>query len=91
MGPMPCYANTNAFHRARPKIPHDSTWHVTSSHGYVVIHVDAFKLQIGISMMGSGGIEAVLAALLMTTGTRPQPVGGGGGGGGGAAWLRMSL
>merc|ERR1719272_2182167 len=53
-------ACTDAVHCARLKVHQDSTRHIASSGRLVEIHIDAFKLEIGIAMVCTSGIDAVL-------------------------------
>merc|ERR1719272_2698852 len=55
-------SSTNAVHRAGLKVHQDGTRHIASSGRLVEIHIDAFELEVGIAVVGTSGIDAVLVA-----------------------------
>jgi hypothetical protein len=42
------------------EVDEDCPWDVLSSWGFVVVDVDALQLQVGVSVVGAGGVDAVL-------------------------------
>merc|ERR1719272_1464350 len=55
-------SSTNAVHRAGLKVHQDGTRHIASSGRLVEIYIDAFELEVGIAVVGTSGIDAVLVA-----------------------------
>merc|ERR1719272_69603 len=53
-------SSTNAVHRAGLKVHQDSTRHIASSGRLVEIHIDAFKLEIGVAVVCASRIDAML-------------------------------
>ena len=53
-------SGSHGIHRTGLKIHKDSSGNVTSSSGLVVVHVDSLQLKVGVSVVGSRGIDSVL-------------------------------
>ena len=51
---------SNGVHGAGFQIHKDGSGDVSSSGGFVVVDVDSFQLEVGVSVVGSGGINSVL-------------------------------
>jgi hypothetical protein len=52
-------AGSNGVHGSGFKIHEDGSGDITSTGGFIVIDVDSFQLQIGITSVGTGGVNAV--------------------------------
>ena len=50
---------TDGIHGTGFKIDKDCTGNVFATGGFIVVHVDSFKLQVGITMIGSGRIHTM--------------------------------
>ena len=53
-------SGSHGIHRTGLKIHEDSSGNVTASSGLVVVHVDSLQLKVGVSVVGSGGVDSVL-------------------------------
>merc|ERR1711966_162294 len=53
-------SGADGVHGARLQIHKDSTGHVATAGGLVVVHVDALELKVGVAMVGTGGVDTVL-------------------------------
>ena len=53
-------ASTDGVHGTGLKIHQDSTRNIAAASGLVKVHVDALQLEVGVSVVGSSGINAVL-------------------------------
>jgi hypothetical protein len=53
-------SSTDRVHGSRLEVHEDGTGHVSSSGGLIVVHVDSLQLKVGISMVSSSGINAML-------------------------------
>ena len=51
---------SDGIHGARFEVNKDSPWDVLSSGGFVVINVDPFKLEVGVSVVSTGRVDAML-------------------------------
>jgi hypothetical protein len=51
---------TDRVHGTGLKIHEDGTGHVTSAGGLVVVDIDSLQLKIGVSVVGTGGVDTVL-------------------------------
>jgi len=54
--------STDGVHGSRLQVHEDSARDVASSGGFIVVDVDALKLEIAITMVGTGGVNAMLVA-----------------------------
>jgi hypothetical protein len=54
------WTSTDRVHGTRLKIHKDSTRNISATSGLVEIHIDALQLKIGVSVVGSSGINTVL-------------------------------
>src|SRR3546814_1084254 len=53
-------SSADGIHGTRLEIHEDGTRHVAPSSGFVEVHVDALELEVGVSVVGSSGVAAVL-------------------------------
>jgi proteasome assembly chaperone (PAC2) family protein len=53
-------ASANRVHGARLEVHEYSTGDVAAASGFVEVDVDAFELKVGITMVGTSGVDAVL-------------------------------
>ena len=53
-------SGTDGIHGTRFQIHKDGTRDVTTAGGFVKVNVDAFQLKIGITVVGTGGVDTVL-------------------------------
>jgi len=53
-------SRSHGVHGAGLQIDKDSAGHVLATGGLVVVHIDALQLQVAVTMVGAGGIDAVL-------------------------------
>ncbi|KAF3779231.1 hypothetical protein EJ110_NYTH41786 [Nymphaea thermarum] len=53
---------SNAIHRPRLEIHEDRPRNVAAPAGFIVVDVDALELKLGVTVVGSNGIDAVLVA-----------------------------
>jgi hypothetical protein len=53
-------AGADGVHGTRLQIHHDGTGNVTATSRLVEIDVDALELEVGVAMVGTGGVNAVL-------------------------------
>ena len=53
-------AGTDGVHGSGLEIHKDGAGNVTATSGFVVVNVDAFKLEVGVTVVGTGGVNAVL-------------------------------
>jgi hypothetical protein len=51
---------TDRVHGTGLKIHQDSTGHVATTGGFVVVDVDSLKLKIGVSVVSTGGVNTML-------------------------------
>ena len=54
------WASSDGVHGTWLKIHKDGSWDVSSSGGFVVVNVDSLELEVGVSVVGSGGVNSVL-------------------------------
>mgnify|MGYP003957588509 CR=1 FL=1 len=54
--------SANGVHGAGLQVHEDGAGNVASTSGFVEVDVDAFELEIGVSLVGSGGINSVFVA-----------------------------
>jgi len=54
------WARSNGVHGSWFEIDEDGSWNVLLGCGFVEVHIDTFELEIGITVEGTGGINAVL-------------------------------
>uniref|UniRef100_A0A2P2J4Q6 Uncharacterized protein n=1 Tax=Rhizophora mucronata TaxID=61149 RepID=A0A2P2J4Q6_RHIMU len=52
----------DSIHSARLKVHEDSPWYIPATVCLIVINVDSLKLDIGITLVTSGGLDVVLCA-----------------------------
>jgi len=52
--------STNRVHGTRLEIHEDGTGHVATTGGLVVVHVDALQLEVGVAVVGTGWVNAML-------------------------------
>merc|ERR1711908_187997 len=53
-------AGTDGVHGTRLEVHQDGAGHVAAAGGLVVVHVDALELEVGVTVVGTGGVNAVL-------------------------------
>merc|ERR1719181_2031516 len=53
-------SRADRVHGTGLKVHQNSAWHVTTTSGFVVVHVDALELKIRVAFVGSGRVNAVL-------------------------------
>ena len=53
------WTGTDGVHGSWFQVHQDGTWNVTSTSCFVVVNVDAFQLQIGVTMVGTGWVYTV--------------------------------
>lgn len=53
-------AGPHGVHGTRFQVHQDCSWYVLSAGGLIVVNVDALQLEIGISMVGTSGIDTML-------------------------------
>jgi len=53
-------AGTDGVHGSGLEVHEDSPGHVAAAGGFVEVHVDALQLEVGVTMVGAGGVNAVL-------------------------------
>merc|ERR1719243_22281 len=54
------WTSTDGVHGAWLEIHKDGSWDVTATSSFVVVHVDALELEVGVTVVGTGGVNAVL-------------------------------
>jgi hypothetical protein len=54
------WAGTNRVHGTRLEVHKDGTRHVAATGGLIVVHVDAFQLEVGVTVVCTGRVDAVL-------------------------------
>ena len=54
------WTSTDGVHGSWLQVHQDGTRNVTSTGCFVVVNVDAFQLQIGVTMVGTGWVNTVL-------------------------------
>jgi hypothetical protein len=54
--------STDRVHSTGFKIEEDSAGDIATTSGFVVVNVDAFKLEIGVTMVGTSGVDTVFVA-----------------------------
>ena len=54
------WASTDRVHGAWLEVDKDGAWHVLATGGLVVVHVDALQLEVRVTLVGTGGVDAVL-------------------------------
>jgi proteasome assembly chaperone (PAC2) family protein len=52
-------SGTDGVHGSGFQVHEDGTGNVTSSGGFVVINVDSFELEVGVSVVGTGRVNSV--------------------------------
>ena len=57
---LPEGAGPDGVHGAGLQVHQDGPGDVLPAAGLVVVHVDPLQLEVGVSMVGSGGVDAVL-------------------------------
>jgi hypothetical protein len=53
-------SGTDGIHGTRFQIHKDGTRDISAAGGFVKVNVDAFQLKIGITVVGTGGVDTVL-------------------------------
>ena len=53
-------SRSDRVHGTRLQVDQHSPWHVFSSRCFIVVDVDPLQLQIAVTMIGAGGVNAVL-------------------------------
>jgi hypothetical protein len=53
-------SGTDGIHGTRFQIHKDGSGDISATGGFVKVHVDAFQLKIGITVVGTGGVDTVL-------------------------------
>ena len=53
-------SGTDGVHGSGLKIHEDGTGDITSAGGLVVVDVDALQLEVGVTVVGTGGVDAML-------------------------------
>merc|ERR1711934_160059 len=53
-------AGADGVHGAGLQVHQDGAGHVAAAGGLVVVDVDALQLKVGVTMVGTGGVDAVL-------------------------------
>ena len=51
---------SDGVHGAGLEVDKDSSWDVLAAGGFVVVNVDAFKLEVGVSVVSTGRVDAML-------------------------------
>lgn len=54
------WSRANGVHRAWLQIDEDGTWYVFPSRCFIIVYVDSFQLKIGIAMISTGWVDAML-------------------------------
>ena len=54
------WTGTDGVHGAWLKIHKDGSWDVTATGGFVVVDVDSFQLEVGVTVVGTGWVDTVL-------------------------------
>ena len=54
------WASSDGVHGTWLEIHEDSSWDVSSTSGLVVVDVDSLELEIGVTVVGTGGVNTVL-------------------------------
>merc|ERR1712139_584039 len=54
------WSSADRVHGTGLEVHQDSTGHVAAAGGLVVVHVDALQLEVGVTMVGTGGVNTVL-------------------------------
>jgi len=54
------WASSDGVHGSWLKIHEDSSWDVSATSGLVVVDVDSLELEIGVTVVGTGGVNSVL-------------------------------
>jgi hypothetical protein len=54
------WSGTDGVHGTWLEVHKDGTRHVATAGGFVVVHVDALKLKVGVTVVGTGWVNAVL-------------------------------
>jgi len=52
-------AGADGVHSSGLEIHEDGAGHVPAASGFVVVNVDAFELEVGVAMVGTGGVDTV--------------------------------
>ncbi len=52
--------STDRVHGSGLQIHEDSTGNISATSGFVKVHVDSLELQVGVAVVGAGGVDAVL-------------------------------
>ena len=53
-------SGADGVHGAGLQVDEDGAGDILSAGGLVVVHVDALELQVGVTLVGAGGVDAVL-------------------------------
>ena len=53
-------SGAHAVHGAGLEVHEDGAGHILAAAGLVVVHVDPLQLEVGVPMVGAGGVDAVL-------------------------------
>ena len=53
------WTGSNRVHGTWLQIDEDSSWNVFTAGGFIVVNVDSFELEIGITVVGSGWVDSV--------------------------------
>merc|ERR1711935_219528 len=53
------WASTDRVHGTRLEVHEDGTGYVATASSLIVVHVDALQLQVGVAMVGTGGVNTV--------------------------------
>jgi hypothetical protein len=54
------WAGPNRIHGSRFEINENSSWNILPTRGFVVVDINTFQLEVGVSMISSRGVDSVL-------------------------------
>merc|ERR1719230_709865 len=54
------WASADRVHGTRLEVHEDGTGHIATASGLIVVHVDALQLEVGVTVVGTGRVDAVL-------------------------------
>ena len=53
------WSSSDGVHGSWLKIHEDGSWDVSTTGGFVIVNVDSLKLEIGVTMIGTSGVNSV--------------------------------
>jgi hypothetical protein len=53
------WSSSDRVHCSRFKIHKDCSWYESTTSSFIIVNIDSFKLEIGVTMIGTGWVDTV--------------------------------